>query len=172
MKAKHLNLLIILILAALFVTTFILGCKWQEMRSERQETSDTVFNTKVDTFWKDTVIEKTKYIPKKVEIIRTDTITKDTILKVEEKLYEDTICNDKDSIILQSFISGINSNLDSTSVVWKKHKEIITNYVEITKYIEKQRKFNFGVGVGYGYGLNNKQFEPFIGIMFSYNLGF
>jgi hypothetical protein len=143
-----------------------------DMRSETIHTVDTVFTTKIDTLYNDTIIEKTKYVPKEVVKLRTDTITKDTILEFEQKIYEDTLCNDKDSIILKSFISGVSSKLDSTSVAWKKHTEIITNYVEITKYIEKQRKFNFGVGVGYGYGLNNKQFEPFIGIMFSYNLGF
>lgn len=173
MKGKHLNKLIILLLTAFLVLGFIIGCQWSEMRSEGLETIDTVFQTKVDTFWKDTVITQTKFIPKKVEVIRTDTITKDTILTVEQKTYEDTLCNDKDSIILQSFISGINSNLDSTSVKWRKHKEIVTNTIEITKYIEKPRKlFSIGVGVGYGYGLNNKQFEPFVGISLNYNFGF
>ena len=172
MKAKHLNLLIILILAALFVTTFILGCKWQEMRSERQETSDTVFNTKVDTFWKDTVIEKTKYIPKKVEIIRTDTITKDTVLVTERKTYIDTLCNDKDSIILKSSITGINVKIDSLQAEWKKQKEIITNYVEITKYIEKPRKlFSIQPQATVGYDPINRNWGAVVGFGVSINIG-
>lgn len=129
------------LLAAFLVLGFIIGCQWHEMRSEGQETIDTVFETRVDTFYKDTIIEKTKYVPKEVVKLRTDTITKDTILEFEQKIYEDTLCNDKDSIILKSFISGVSSKLDSTSVAWKKHTEIITNYVEITKYIEKPKTF-------------------------------
>lgn len=135
---------------------------------------DTVITTRVDTFWNDTVIEKTKYIPKKVEVIKTDTILKDTILTTELKTYIDTLCSNNDSIILKNYISGTNSNLDSTSVDWRKHKEIITNTVEITKYIEKKKtffdKFKVGVQVGYGYGFKSKELEPYagIGVTFSF----
>ena len=129
---------------------------------------------RVDTIWNDTIIEKTKYIPKKVEIIRTDTITKDTILTTEQKIYEDTLCNDKDSIILQSFISGISSKLDSTSVNWKKHKEIITNTVEVTKYIEKPKAFldriHIQPQVTSGYDLINHQWGITAGIGFGIDL--
>lgn len=132
--------LLILTLAAFLTLGLMGGYYIAEMRSEPTGTSDTVVTTRVDTIWNDTIIEKTKYIPKKVEIIRTDTITKDTILTTEQKIYEDTLCNDKDSIILKSFISGISSKLDSTSVNWKKHTTVVTNTIEITKYIEKPKK--------------------------------
>ena len=136
--------------------------------------SDTVVTTRVDTIWNDTIIEKTKYIPKKVEIIRTDTITKDTILTTEQKIYEDTLCNDKDSIILQSFISGISSKLDSTSVNWKKHKEIITNTVEVTKYIEKPKTFldriHIQPQITSGYDFLNHQWGITAGIGFGIDL--
>lgn len=172
MKEKHLNKLIILLLTAFLVLGFIIGCQWSEMRSEGLETIDTVFQTKVDTFWKDTVITQTKYIPKKVEVIRTDTITKDTILTVEQKTYEDTLCNDKDSIILQSFISGINSSLDSTSVKWRKHKEIVTNTIEITKYIEKPRKlFSIQPQATVGYDPINRNWGAVVGFGVSMNIG-
>lgn len=163
----------ILILAAFLILGFIVGCQWKEMRSEPIQETDTVITTRVDTIWNDTVIEKTKYIPKKVEIIRTDTILKDTILTTELKTYIDTLCNNNDSIILKNYISGTNSNLDSTSVDWRKHKEIITNTVEITKYIEKKKtffdRFKVGVQVGYGYGFKSKYIEPYAGVGVSYN---
>ena len=136
--------------------------------------SDTVVTTRVDTIWNDTIIEKTKYIPKKVEIIRTDTITKDTILTTEQKIYEDTLCNDKDSIILQSFISGISSKLDSTSVNWKKHTTVVTNTVEVTKYIEKPKTFldriHIQPQITSGYDLVNHQWGITAGIGFGIDL--
>lgn len=48
-----------------------------------------------------------------------------------------------------------------------KDKEVIT-IEKITQ--QKRKKLHFGVQAGYGYGLNNKQFEPFIGIGLTYNL--
>lgn len=166
---------IILLLGVLFVITFIVGYQVGEMRSEPTITSDTVTVVEFDTIFKDTTIIKTKYIPKKVEVIRTDTITKDTILNFEKKIYNDTLCNDKDSIILQSFIFGINSKLDSTSVVWKKHKEIVTNTVEITKYIEKPKKLldriHFQPQVGVGYGVMSKNIDMYVGVGVGIDIG-
>ena len=162
------NKLFILLLAAFLVLGFAIGCQWHEMRSEPLEIRDTVLQTKIDTLYKDTVIEKTKYVPKEVIKLRTDTITKDTILTFEQKIYEDTLCNDKDSIILKSFISGVSSSLDSTSVAWKKHTTVITNYVEITKYIEKPKtfwdRFHIQPQITSGYDLVNHKWGIMVGI--------
>ena len=142
MRNKYLTILVLsLLLIANVIATFIIGYDAGVRHSKPINTSDTVYNTRIDTIYNDTVIEKTKYIPKEVIKLRTDTITKDTILTFEQKIYEDTICNDKDSIILKNFISGISSKLDSTSVAWKKHTTVVTNTVEITKYIEKPKTF-------------------------------
>lgn len=171
MKEKYLNKLFILLLSVLIIITFIVGYQVGEMRSERQEIRDTVTIVEFDTLYKDTVIEKTKFIPKEVIKLRTDTVTKDTILTFEQKIYEDTLCNDKDSIILKSFISGVSSSLDSTSVAWKKHTTVITNYVEITKYIEKPKtfwdRFHIQPQITSGYDLINHQW----GIMGGIGLG-
>lgn len=165
----------ILILSLLLVATFIIGYMVGDMRSETIHTVDTVLQTKVDTLYKDTVIEKTKYVPKEVVKLRTDTITKDTILEFEQKIYEDTLCNDKDSIILKSFISGVSSKLDSTSVAWKKHTEIITNYVEITKYIEKPKtfwnRFHIQPQITSGYDLINHKWGIMGGIGVGIDIG-
>lgn len=133
--------LTILLLSLLLIATFIIGYDVGVRRSEPINTSDTVYNTRIDTIYNDTVIEKTKYIPKEVIKLRTDTITKDTILTFEQKIYEDTICQNQDSILLKTTISGINARIDSTSVAWKKHTTVVTNTVEITKYIEKPKTF-------------------------------
>ena len=141
-----------------------------DMCSETIHTVDTVLQTKVDTLYKDTVIEKTKYVPKEVVKLRTDTITKDTILEFEQKIYEDTLCNDKDSIILKSFISGVSSKLDSTSVAWKKQEKIITNTITIEKYIEKKKRLYISPQLGVGYGLTNKKVDIFLGVGVGLNL--
>lgn len=142
--------------------------------------TDTVYVS--DTIYKDTTLTifKEKPVVKEVYLTKVDTFYtsegKDTILKTESKLYQDTLCCKNDSIILKNYISGVNPTLDSIKADWRKQETIITNTVEITKYIEKKRtfldRFSIGIGVGYGIGLNNKQFEPFIGVSFNYNLHF
>ena len=165
------KIILLLILSLLFIATFIIGCKHGEMRSEALETIDTVTVTRVDTFWKDTTITKTEFIPKKVEVIRHDAIIKNTVLPVERKLYEDTLINDNDSIVLCAYVQGINAKLDSTTAQWKKHKEIVTNTVTITKYVEKPKKiFEFKPQVGFGYGVFNKKPDMYIGIGVGINL--
>ena len=128
--------------------------------------SDTV--RRIDTL----TIFKEKTTLKIVKIEKVDTFyTKDgndTIFKTESKLYQDTLCNKNDSIILKSYISGINSKLDSLKADWRKSETIITNTVEITKFIEKKKtfldKFHIGVQAGYGYGFKSKEFTPYVGI--------
>lgn len=167
---KKSNLIIMGVLSLLFIATFIIGCKHGEMRSEPLK-QDTVTITTTDTIYKDTVIQKNKYIPYEVIKLRTDTI-RDSILTYEQKIYQDTLVNDKDTLVQRMFISGVNVKLDSTKADWKKHTEVITNTV--IKVVEKPKtwkdRFDIGIGVGYGIGLNNKEFEPFLGVNFSYKL--
>jgi len=138
------------------------------------------YSTKADTvFVTDTIrhvdtlaIFKEKPVPKEVYLTRVDTFyTKDgndTIFKTESKLYQDTLCQKQDSIILKSYISGINSKIDSIKADWRKSETIITNTVEITKYIEKKKtfwnRFHLGVQAGYGYGFKSKELTPYVGI--------
>lgn len=128
--------------------------------------SDTI--TTVDTL----TLFKDKPIPKKVYITKVDTFyTKDgndTVLKTENKIYQDTLCNKKDSIILQSYISGQNVQLDSIKADWRKSETIITNTLEVTKYIEKQKKLwnrvHLQPQVTGGYDIINKQWGVTAGI--------
>lgn len=135
------------------------------------ERIDTVYHT--DTLYRDTTITifKEKPVPKYIYITKTDTFKtkdgKDTIFNTENKEYIDTLCNKNDSIILKSYISGQNPTLDSISAEWKRQETIITNTVEITKYIEKKRTFwnrlSIGPAVTAGYDPINKQFATTIG---------
>lgn len=164
---------LILVILSLFILGGMIYCINQYPQEVIK--TDTVFQTRIDTLYKDTIIEKTKYIPKEVIKLRTDTITKDTILTFEQKIYEDTLCNNKDSIILKSFISGVSSKLDSTSVAWKKHTTVITNTIEITKYIEKPKKFwnrfHIQPQITSGYDLVNHQWGIVGGIGVGIDIG-
>ena len=176
MKKMKLNNNVLLVVGLLIC--ILMGCTlWYAQTLPKVGETDTIWSTKIDTIWKDTTITKIKSVPKYIEKIKTDTVytsNGDSIfLETENKIYNDTLTCKNDSIILQSYISGINSNLDSIKADWRKSETIITNTVEITKYIEKKKTFfdhfKVGVVVGYGYGFKNKDIEPFAGISINYN---
>ena len=129
---------------------------------------DTIFHT--DTIYEDTVLTliKEKPVLKIVKETKIDTFYtkdgKDTLLKTENKQYQDTFTCAKDSIIILNFISGINSKLDSTKVNWKRQETIVTNTVEITKYIKDKKLLHIGPTVSAGYDPINKQFGMMVGI--------
>lgn len=133
----------ILVLSLLLVATFIIGYMVGGMRSEGQETIDTV--TVVDFKWKTDTFEVEKPIPKYIEKLKVDTFYtkegKDTIFKTEKKTYDTLLCQNQDSIQLKTTISGINVRIDSLQVLLKKQEKIITNTITIEKYIEKPKKF-------------------------------
>lgn len=140
--------------------------------------TDTVFTTKTDTLWKDTTITEKEFVPKIIVKTKIDTLFKEngeTVqLITESKRFDKTILSDKDTADVQVYTSGINTSLDSLKMRLKAHKEVITNTVEITKYVEKKKtffdRFHIGVQAGYGYGLNYKGLEPYVGIGASFDL--
>ena len=161
---------IIALLSVLFIITFIVGYQYGEMRSEPTGTTDTLTVVEFDTIEmvRDTTIYK--QVPKIIEKLRVDTVKKDTVLVTERKEYINECTNENDTAIIKTTIVGVNASLDSLSVLWKKRNIIQTNTITVTNTIKDKKKINVGIGVGYGYGLNNKQFEPFIGISLNYNL--
>lgn len=132
----------------------------------------TVNDTVLKTDTVDTTIYKT--IPKYIEKIKVDTVfdkNGDTIqLVTENKLYQDTICQNNDSLVLKSYISGVRPMRDSISVLWKKQETIITNTITIEKYIEKKKKLYISPQFGVGYGLTNKKVDIFLGVGVGLNL--
>lgn len=170
---------IILIQAAFLVILFGLFFATCYINSNRPQIieTDTIFSTKTDTFFKTDTFKIEKLIPKNVVILKKDTVyTKDSteiVLTTENKMFNDTITCEKDTVQLQIFTSGINVNVDSLNLMLKKQEIVKTNTIEITKYVEKPKtfldKFKVGVGVGYGIGLNSRQFEPYAGITAIYS---
>ena len=118
---------------------------------------------------RDTVIYfKNNPMPVYKTVVKVDTVFSqkgDAIeLLTENKTYIDTVCAQKDTAIITSYMSGINAKQDSLRVEMRTTKETITNTIEVTKYIAKPKKINIGLQGGYGFGLKSKQFEPYIGL--------
>lgn len=140
--------------------------------------TDTVFTTKTDTLWKDTTITEKEFVPKIIVKTKIDTLFKEngeTVqLITESKRFDKTILSDKDTADVQVYTSGINTSLDSLKMRLKTHNKVITNTVEITKYVDKKKtfwnRFHIGVQAGYGYGFNYKGLEPYVGIGASFDL--
>ena len=173
-----------LIFISLFITLAILSIFYvndnyniKDWFNNTQKT-DTVFSTKTDTLWKDTTIIEKEFVPKTIVKIKTDTLFKangDTIqLITESKRFDKSIVSDKDTADVQVYTSGINTSLDSLKMRFKTHTDVITNTVEITKYIQKKKTFwnrwHVGLQGGYGYTFKTKDLQPYVGVGISFDL--
>lgn len=140
--------------------------------------TDTLVTTKTDTMWKDTTIVEKQLVPKIIEKTKIDTVFSnagDTIqLVTESKTYEKSLVSDKDTADLKIYTTGIKTSLDSLKMRLRTHTEVVTNTVEVTKYVEKKKtvwdKISIGLQGGYGYTLNSKEFQPYIGVGIGINL--
>ena len=140
--------------------------------------TDTVFVTKTDTLWRDTTIIKDKPVEKKVVEVRRDTVFTpggDTLqLITEHKTYQERLLSGKDTADVQVYTTGINTSVDSLKMRFRTHTEVVTNTIEITKYIEKKRKFHerfhFSPNVSAGYCVFNRNLDVYVGFGVAYEL--
>lgn len=140
--------------------------------------TDTVFTTKTDTLWNDTTITEKEFVPKIIVKTKIDTLFKEngeTVqLITESKRFDKTILSDKDTADVQVYTSGINTSLDSLKMRLKTHNKVITNTVEITKYVEKNKtfwnRFHIQPQVGVGYGVFNKKIDAYVGVGIGFDL--
>lgn len=173
-----------LIFISLFITLAILSIFYvndnyniKDWFNNTQKT-DTVFSTKTDTLWKDTTIIEKEFVLKTIVKIKTDTLFKengDTIqLITESKRFDKSIVSYKDTADVEIYTSGINTSLDSLKMRFKTHREIVTNTVEVTKYVEKKKMFwdrwHVGLQGGYGYTFKTKDLQPYVGVGISFDL--
>lgn len=167
-----------LIWVCLFIILVILGgfyfgkCYF----NKKIEKIDTII-TRDTIIDRDTIIYfKNNPIPVYKTVVKIDTVFSqkgDTIpLITENKTYIDTVCAQKDTAIVTSYMSGINAQIDSLRVEMRTTKETITNTIEVTKYIKQNKRFNIGVQTGVGYGFTSKQIEPYVGLGLQINLNF
>lgn len=140
--------------------------------------TDTVLTTKTDTLWKDTTIVEKEIVPKYIVKKKVDTVyTKEGntfSLITESKRFDKRLISNKDTADVQVYTSGINTSLDSLKMRLKAHKEVITNTVEITKYVEKKKtfwnRFHIQPQVGVGYGVFNKKIDAYVGVGIGFDL--
>lgn len=136
------------------------------------ETRDTTIIR--DTVWKDTTIIEKQIVPKEVIKKKTDTLYlkdgKDTLLVTESKVFEKRILSSKDTCDLQIYTTGINTSLDSLKWRLKTHNVNTTEIVEITKYVEKKKRFGIGPTVSFGYDPLRKEWGALIGVGININL--
>ena len=173
-----------LIFISLFITLAILSIFYvndnyniKDWFNNIQKT-DTVFSTKTDTLWKDTTIIEKEFVPKTIVKIKTDTLFKangDTIqLITESKRFDKSIVSDKDTADVEIYTSGINTSLDSLKMRFKTHREIVTNTVEVTKYVKERKRFidrfHIQPQVGVGYGVLNKKFDTYVGVGIGFDI--
>lgn len=116
------------------------------------------------------IITINKPVPIYITEVKRDTVRESTVLITENKIYNDTICKDNDSIIIQNSITGVNPILDYCKVDWRKQDKVITNTITIEKVVKNNKRISIGLQGGYGYGLINKQPDAFIGVGISYRL--
>ena len=129
---------------------------------------DTV--TVTDTCWRDTTITEKELLPTYIIKKKVDTVyTKegDTLqLITESKRYDRSLVSDKDTCDLQIYTTGINTSLDSLKLRLKTHT--VTNTVEITKYIQKNKtikdRIHLEPQVGVGYGLIGRKVDVYVGV--------
>ena len=129
---------------------------------------DTV--TVTDTCWRDTTITEKELVPTYIIKEKVDTVyTKegDTLnLITESKRYDRSLVSNEDTCDLQIFTSGINTSLDSLK--WRLKTHTVTNTVEITKYIQKNKtikdRIHLEPQIGVGYGLINRKVDVYAGV--------
>lgn len=136
--------------------------------------SDTV--TITDTLWKDTVITEKELVPKIIVKKKVDTLyleNGDTMqLITESKEFEKRLISDKDTADVKVYTTGINTSLDSLKMRLRTHS--VTNYVEVTKYVERKKRFvdrfHLGIQGGLGYGIVKKNVDIYVGVGGSFDL--
>lgn len=167
---KKSNLYLILAVASL-VTAFSLYWGYNK-QPEIKETRDTTIIR--DTIWKDTTIIEKQIVPKEVIKKKTDTLYlkdgKDTLFVTESKMFDKRFISSKDTCDLQIYTTGINTSLDSLKWRLKTHNVNTTEVVEITKYVEKKKRFGIGPTVSFGYDPLRKEWGALIGVGININL--
>lgn len=171
MKSDKLHTILLLIAIAMMTMAFFnvyFRTPGEVVRVDTVTVSDTLYLH--DTLTVDNPV------PYLVEKVKTDTVftpAGDTIqLVTETKKYEENIIQDQDTAVVKAQITGINAEIDTISVMFNR-REVI-NTIEITKYIEKKRKFlqrfHFSPNVSAGYGVFNRNLDVYVGFGVAYEL--
>lgn len=144
---------------------------WMMMRGPKVETT---IETKHDTVWKDTIIEK----PVAAETIQTGRVVYIKVAVPQPQTRPDTVHDSievpvpivqkrYDDSLYTAWVSGFEPNLDSILI----HQREITNTITITNTIVRPAsRFAIGPSVGLGYGVLNKKADVFVGVNATWNI--
>ena len=162
MKKDKLHTILLLIAIIMMAISFVCVCN---KTPEVIETRDTTIVTKTDTVIDTFEVQKIKLVPKILETIKHDTIHSDTVLTTERKYYEERFYLGKDTADISVMTTGINTSVDSIGIKLKTFRTYTTNTVEITKYVEKKRKwFHIQPQATFGYDPLRKEWGAVVGI--------
>lgn len=160
----------LIILAALFVASMAVNV-WL---MERQPKVETTIETRTDTFWRDTVIEK----PVAAETIQTGRVVYVKVAVPQPQTQRDTVHDSievpvpivqkrYDDSLYTAWVSGFEPALDSIRL----HLPEVNTLTTVTKTITKPAKrFSIGPSVGVGFGLVNQKADVFVGVTATWNI--
>lgn len=162
MKKDKSHTILLLIAIIIMAISFVCVCN---KTPEVIETRDTTIVTKTDTVIDTFEVQKIKLVPKILETVKHDTIHSDTVLTTERKYYEERFYLGKDTADISVMTTGINTSVDSIGIKLRTFRTYTTNTVEITKYVEKKKKwFHIQPQATFGYDPLNKNWGAVIGI--------
>lgn len=171
MRNNTFIVLMLCVLVSLLALMVVHRCT--EKPSEGLETTDTVFSERTDTLWRTDTLKLVKFSVKDRVALKVDTVIKDgeiVELKTEQVKYQDTIQTIEDTVIVQSYISGINPHLDSLNLTLKKRELHTIQTVEVTNTKYKKKLFNIQPQATFGYDALNKNWGLVIGVGVGINL--
>lgn len=159
---------------ALAIIVFIFA--WLLFSKNEKIITETKIETveKHDTIFKKDTLAFTTFKETPVEVVKIDTFitTKnDTIqLPTERKEFEKTVCTNLDTAKVKVYTTGINTTLDSVSVMFNRREITNTIYIKETNTKYKKKIFSITPQVGAGYGFFNKKPDIYVGVGLSINL--
>lgn len=162
MKNNKLHTILLLIAIIMMAISFVcVYNKTPEVIEKRDTTIVTKTDTVIDTF----EVQKIKLVPKILETVKHDTIHSDTVLTTERKYYEERFYLGKDTADISVMTTGINTSVDSIGIKLRTFRTYTTNTVEITKYVEKKKKwFHIQPQATFGYDPLRKEWGAVVGI--------
>ncbi len=125
---------------------------------------DTLYVYKTDSF---PVVKKQKVL-EYVQIPCPEPTSGEDTAQVTLPVVQKTFSDDS---TYTAYVSGLEyDNLPKLDSITVRQREI-TNTITKTITIKKKRsRWNIGFQGGYGYGIKSKEFEPYVGIGFTYSL--
>lgn len=157
------------VLAILLIATLIFICYGRTNRNV-PVSHDTVSVVVRDTL-RDTVrLTRTdiKEIVKDREVVKLDTVLKDTVLAYEHRHFQDSLDLGQNKAIVDVFTTGVDTRLDSLKIDARIENYETTTITTITNTVERKKRFKdrlfLAPSVGAGYGLTTNKADIYVGV--------